>query len=334
MEGLHPLDLAALIASSTLGLISFLSCICVELEALADWRDRGKDSKMVTRTQVVLQFPMALLSLMLVVSIFMSNYDAPMFMGNDSTCQLDGFLIHIGLWGAVSIDAVLSLSYLLMIKCEWKEEQLRRLEMWPHFVIWPLVLGSGIYLLLTRSFEPSPMGCWILECDNPVCEHEKYGAMLTKSMTHIMGIAYLVFSVYVMCAVSKFARQTNQAGYVLARRGLCFAGGIVVLQMPNVITLILSFVFNMEPIRNLSTSTFGLAGCFNMLVFLMYRRKMRTCYGKLVRRIVDALACVKPEPQSEELVSQPMGRDLFMTTVVDPDVQKTCDDSAVHHQES
>jgi len=122
------------------------------------------------------------------------------------------------------------------------------------------------------------MGCWIIECDNPVCEHEHYGAMIIQSATHVFGMFYLIFSIFVMCAVSKFTRQ-NQAGYMLARRGLCFAGGIVILQVPNLITLVVSFAYDIDLFRNLCTSTFALAGNFNMLVFLMYRREMRTGYG-------------------------------------------------------
>ena len=151
-----------------------------------------------------------------------------------------------------------------MIRCEWKEDELTQLEKWPHVIVWPLAIGSGIYLLKNRSFEPSSMGCWIVECgNNPVCRIENQGSMLIKSGIRVLGLFYLFISVYVMCAVSKFARQSNSAVYTLARRRLCYAGAIIILQVPNLLIMAISLLYDVGSIRNLSTTTFALAGCFN-----------------------------------------------------------------------
>jgi len=98
------IELSTLITPSTFGLISFLSCICVALEAWADWRAQGSDSRIVTRIQVVLQVPLALFSLSFMSSIFLANYDPSVYFGNDSTCQVNGFLLHVGSLGAICVD--------------------------------------------------------------------------------------------------------------------------------------------------------------------------------------------------------------------------------------
>jgi len=72
---------------------------------------------------------------MFVLSMPLSNYESPMHFGNDTTCQLQGFLVQFGLQSSVGVDSVLSLTYLLMIRAQWKEEQLRKLEKWIHIVV-------------------------------------------------------------------------------------------------------------------------------------------------------------------------------------------------------
>ena len=49
-----------------------------------------------------------------------------------------------------------------------------------------------------------------------------------------------------------------------------------------------------------------------MLVFLLYRRNMKTAYGRLVRKVVDSMACYKYQEEPQVV---PTGRDLFLTTV-------------------
>jgi len=115
-----------------------------------------------------------------------------------------------------------------------------------------------------------------------------------------------------MAVVYQFVRKSSQAGYTMARRGLCYAGSVVILQLPYLVAAAVRIVYDSELLQGLCASTIALAGLLNMLVFCMYRRKMRTAYGRLVRKIIDAVACCKPMETKPELV--PVGRDLFLTT--------------------
>jgi len=121
---------------------------------------------------------------MFAISIFLSNYDLSVYFGNESTCQMQGLL-----------------------------------ERWFHLVLWPLAIGSGVYLLRSRSFKASSMNCWVRECHDPICALENQGALYIVSASHILGLFHLLFSCYVMFAVYEFARERSGDGYIIARRG-------------------------------------------------------------------------------------------------------------------
>jgi len=115
-----------------------------------------------------------------------------------------------------------------------------------------------------------------------------------------------------MAAVYKFAVRTGEAGHKTAQRGLCYASCIVLVQLPYAATSIAHVAFGTRSFRSLAVTTFALGGFLSMLVFLMYRRKMKTAYGRLIRKIVDCFSCNSKPMEEEEPVA--VGRDLFLTT--------------------
>jgi len=316
MTDLNTMDKASLYLSSGFGLLSLLSSICVALEAAADWRERGKDTKIFTRIQLVLQLPLSCIGLMYLLTMFMSNYHPSLYFGNDVTCQTQGFLLFVGFEMAILLDLFLSITYMLMIKCQWQEDQFRRIEKWVHVVSWPIVIGSGLYVLHQRGIAPTSSICWLKNCEkiDPVCQQENQKVLLIKSFVDITALFHLGFSIYIMTTVYKFTQQaTSQIGSVVAQRGFCYPGTIVVIQVPYLITAAFKCIHSSASLITLSASTLALGGLLNMLVFLLYRRNMKTAYGRFVRKVVDSLACYK---YKEEPQGVPTGRDLFLTTTV------------------
>jgi len=94
-----------------------------------------------------------------------------------------------------------------------------------------------------------------------------------------MCLFHLLFSVFAMCTIYKIAKS----GTSVARKGLLYAAGVVVAQMPQLVTTLIGIFVSIDAIAFLSSCTVPLIGIFNMLVFV-YRRRMRTVYGKWVRK--------------------------------------------------
>jgi len=95
----------------------------------------------VTRLQAMLQLPLGYFSLIYSLSsIFMdeqSGNNATWFVSKPryrlhltATTVKQGFGIQFGVAGSMMTDLTLSLYYLLMIKCAWKEAELKALERW------------------------------------------------------------------------------------------------------------------------------------------------------------------------------------------------------------
>jgi len=192
------MDVATLCLSSIFGTLSFLSCMCVALEAAADWREQGNNSKSVTRTQLFLQIPFSLVGLMFGLSILLSNYHSSVCVGNGNTCQLQGSLLYVGLLCGIGLDLLNSLTYLLMIKCQWTEKQFRKLGKWIHLCLWPPVLASAVYLFQRRAFQANASLCWILECDryDVDCQQENQIIVLIRAACTIFGLFHLLFCSY------------------------------------------------------------------------------------------------------------------------------------------
>jgi len=312
-EDLTTMERASLYLTQPFGLLSFLACLCVALEAGADWR--AGDSKMVTRIQCWLQIPMSILSLMYGLSFVLqdASHDA-------NTCQVQGMLTQFGMVGCFGMDLSLSLSYLLVVKCAWSEEQLRSLEKWLHMVVWPLAVGPAVYLAIHRDYAMAPHLCWIANCNGDAwCQLQHQRALWYRSGVHLLSLVHVSFSVYVISqvfAVMAAAQPGQETVRKVARRAILYAGSVLVVQLPfSLVKLASLFVaFDARSVGALAGSTIPLAGLLNLLVFMLNRRNMRTTYGWMWRRLLDALCCIRP---TEEAPLQLMARDLFATTVVE-----------------
>jgi len=74
---------------------------------------------------------------------------------------------------------------------------------------------------------------------------------------------------------------------LLARKGILYASGVTFVQMPSIVWAIVRVAFGIknETATTISALLIPLAGFFNALVFLVYRRDMKTKYGKQVRKL-------------------------------------------------
>jgi len=261
---MNAIDTATLVLSTLFGLLSLLLCICVALEAGADWREqqRGQDGRIVTRVQAVFQLPLAIQSLVHLLTIFLSPFDPSVYFGTKSTCQLQGFLTQVGMQGGVAVDSFLSLVYLLMIKTNWQEQQLARLEKWIYILIGPCVIGPAVYLWRNQSFQANASVCWIVDCyNNPICEHDNAGAMLLRSASGVAALFHLLFSLYAMSRIySAFSTSTNPTASNMARKGLCYAASVMVINIPYLLATGLRRVHQSRSLQILCATTIALGG--------------------------------------------------------------------------
>lgn len=79
-----------------------------------------------------------------------------------SACSVQGFFVHLGALTTPSYNFALCVYYLMTVRFEKNEEWIKKkIEPFFHFfaLSWPI--GTGIFLLITNSFNPTGPNCWI-----------------------------------------------------------------------------------------------------------------------------------------------------------------------------
>jgi len=97
---------------------------------------------------------------------------------------------------AMGIDICLSLCYLLMIKCQWKEEQFQNIRKYFYLVVWPIALGRALYLLIQHqcSLSSDNVLCLIGDCD-ALCRLHQQGAQIERLGVYTAGLGHMIFPV-------------------------------------------------------------------------------------------------------------------------------------------
>jgi len=225
--------------------------------------------------------------------------------------------MQFGFVGTMLLDLSLSMCYFLMIEWTWNERHLRSLEPWFHAVTWPAAVLPAVYLLVRQMYARARSACWIASCDDdPLCEMHHSQALLFRAGVHILSLFHIACSLYVFSRVYRFAISTDTEGsYIVARKGMLYAMTVTTVQIPLLIVKILELALSKDlpDAAAIASCTISLNGLLNMLVFMVYRRDMHTWYGRLWRRILDVCSCGAPKQEAAE--PQPVGRDLFLTTV-------------------
>jgi len=91
-------------------------------------------------------------------------------IGNRATCNIQGLGFDIGIFGSLLYTTMLSI-YFVMVVVYSKPEDAKRIEPFFHVISIFIPLGFGILTLMTKNYNDSGTGCWIvsypLNCTDP-----------------------------------------------------------------------------------------------------------------------------------------------------------------------
>lgn len=293
--------------SRVCGIVSILSCICVAVEAFADWKSAREKSEIVTRIQFLLQFPIGTYTLMYSV---LGTIPAPtssglwLAHGNEASCNAQAFFILLSLSSGIPLDGFKNLTYLLGIQYGWDQERVHRIEPTAYAVILVYAMTLSIWSLAAGWFGPVHESCFIsietTDCDvgddSELCEPTGTGETVARAIVFSVNMIHLFFSLYVVCRMYLVAASlpddvSSQFTRKVAVKGMLYATAVSVAQVPLALWFVLG-VFGIENMGLPLTTNIclSLVGFLNMLVFVLYRREMRTSYGTMVRRLLDEVA--------------------------------------------
>jgi hypothetical protein len=139
-------DKASAILPKITSLLSILGSSCIIAEVVAEHkRGRGKATNR-------LLFSMSVSDIIFSTAWFFSTWAAPKDadyiwnpVGTTATCEAQGFMVQLGWTATPLFNICLSWYYLLMVRYNWHEVRLKRLDPWVHGSIWALSLTLAIF---------------------------------------------------------------------------------------------------------------------------------------------------------------------------------------------
>ena len=131
----------------------------------------------------------------------------PWTLGNDASCKAQGFIVQFSI-SSILYNSCLSLYYLLIVKFNWKQRHLEKIEKWMH--ICPIMFGlaTAIASLVLDVFHPANWDCWIA----PLKDDDKYVVVRALQWAFFFGILWtsIILSSLNMFAVYLYVRKSEK----------------------------------------------------------------------------------------------------------------------------
>ena len=177
------------------------------------------------------------------LAVFMSTWPIPSDtlhdewiygnIGNQTTCNIQGYFIQSAALSAGSATAILCLYFMLVVRYNWSERRLKKVEMGLRGVIVFNFIISFIPLL-GKGYNPIPYMCWIqsypIACDTSDEYECLRGDNAQLLRTVFMTVPFLIILSVIMVSmtllyVSVKKQESSVLQYTSSRRGSQISSG-------------------------------------------------------------------------------------------------------------
>eukprot|EP00551_Chaetoceros_affinis_P019059 CAMPEP_0203717028 /NCGR_PEP_ID=MMETSP0092-20131115/1607_1 /ASSEMBLY_ACC=CAM_ASM_001090 /TAXON_ID=426623 /ORGANISM="Chaetoceros affinis, Strain CCMP159" /LENGTH=488 /DNA_ID=CAMNT_0050595749 /DNA_START=29 /DNA_END=1495 /DNA_ORIENTATION=+ len=129
--------------------------------------------------------------------------------GSVGTCDAVGFFNTLTIFATPVYYCSLTTYYLVQLKYNWLDRDIRAIEKWLHIVPWSLGLVAAVIGLATKSYGPNPSTCWLTQaypigCDEPssLYDCERGNPLIFKILSSSCGLIVTFSITYVIVAMS------------------------------------------------------------------------------------------------------------------------------------
>jgi hypothetical protein len=299
------------IAPRVSAVLSIIGSYIIIREVLVDHRlKRGKG---ITRMLLAIGFSDVIFSL---GWLFLTHLwgDAE----NITTCNIQGFLVQFGLMASPLFNISLGFFFFLIVRYNWSDDRLRKLEPWIHACIWTFALAASILPIPLELYNAYDSTCWILTSATKPGRGEN-APTYALAFTIFPVLTCVILSTVIMGMIYCHVRETEKrsrryAGEfttstqtanrleavsrsrIVATQGMFYSGAFVLTYTLHAIVFLIEFYKNGESSRSMYyLSLFArlmlpLQGLFNCLVFVR-NREMKTPEGRLFKRLLCDYCC-------------------------------------------
>lgn len=203
-------------------IISMIGSYIVIREVLVDHRQRR--GKAIPR--ILLE--MCIADLLFSSGWFLATWPSPSDVenlwhnvGNIATCNFQGFLLQFGLTASPLFNIFLATFYLLMVRYNWTDARLQKLEWWVHGGVWIFSLACSIFPIFLGLYNNAWTVCWFESVPAGCKDSYRYGDEATcvrGDNAWIYAVAFTVFPVLIcvflsfviMGMIYSFVRKTEK----------------------------------------------------------------------------------------------------------------------------
>ena len=203
-------------------IISMIGSYIVIREVLVDHRQRR--GKAIPR--ILLE--MCIADLIFSSGWFLATWPSPSDVenlwhnvGNIATCNFQGFLLQFGLTASPLFNIFLATFYLLMVRYNWTDARLQKLEWWVHGGVWIFSLACSIFPIFLGLYNNAWTVCWFESVPAGCKDSYRYGDEATcvrGDNAWIYAVAFTVFPVLIcvflsfviMGMIYSFVRKTEK----------------------------------------------------------------------------------------------------------------------------
>ena len=141
--------------------------------------------------------------------------------GTQTTCTLQGLAFHLGATPLAVWDVFLSISFVLTIKYNWSEEQLRKAIRIAHYFVWPISVFRAGILLFYDLYNPSVMGIYCavamappdcMESGEPCQRGSERHMVINTYISTFCFVVVIIVSTCCMTMITLHIRQVEHRG--------------------------------------------------------------------------------------------------------------------------
>jgi len=246
-------------------------------------------------------------------------------VGNDATCDAQGFMTQMGGISSIYYTAVLSLYYLLFVKYSWKEKDFQKIEPFLHFAVIGFAIASATTLLVKGLFNPAMPMCYINRypfwCDGEECirganDHIfEYALFITPVAIALLVIVISMSTLVVHAWIqeSKIRRlskpslqqtdRRNRLTKIVFKRALRYVGAYILTWLPGV-------AFTMTVLAAESKENFNSDAIFVLAAFTCIITPLNGLFNAMIyteSTISSLLKKMKARLTNESIVSTASG---------------------------
>lgn len=162
------------------GGLSFFASYIMIREVVVDHQNRKGNA--ITRILMSMSVANLLFSLGTIMGTFASPSELEYLrlnVGTTATCDAQGFLLAMGFTASPMFALALSYFYLLVIRYDYPDQSLQRVEVMVHTVLWLVAIAVAVVPLVLGMYNNDLESCWITE--HPLgCAHKDSDVECTR----------------------------------------------------------------------------------------------------------------------------------------------------------